>query len=281
MKSPFLFCFTVFAQSPNENICVTLWGRQSEWLDSLRKSEGSVWELQYLTAKHDSLSGSIVLHTTSKSTKKKLDANNKLAKPLLSLFHDVLNDIKSFKTIKELLDAKFSGTADVHGHIDSISFRSEDEVLEVNYHDVEALKDRCQRLTYVGCASCSRGLKQDRNKIYEQCEHYVHHKPGYNYAVKRHFRTIHLRVKDKDRIIEVIVRPESTRKLFKGIEANDLFLEGKFDQTSPKVLHFISLVKEIFSCDKLCKFILSCHTILDENSFVVSQTFELLDFKQG
>ncbi|KAK3731476.1 hypothetical protein QZH41_013657 [Actinostola sp. cb2023] len=271
----------VFAQSPEDEVCVTLWGRQSEWLDSLRKAQGTVWELQYLTAKHDSTSGTMVLHTSPKSTKKKLNNDHELAKPLLSLLSDIPVDIKTFRTIKELLEAKFTGNVEVNGRIHSMTFRSvENEALEVeSCHDIEALEGWCHRLTYIGCATCSRALIQDKNKIYGQCTYCVFHKPGYNYALVRYFRNVTIRVKDADGVIEIIANHKSACKLFNGIEAKH-FDQSTNNQISPKVREFIETVRGLFSCDKLCGFILSCHTIRDENSFVMCRTFNLLDCVQ-
>lgn len=248
-------------------------------MENLCKAEGSVFQLQYLAAKHDTLSGNMVLHTTSKSTKNKLDSENELAKPLLSLLNNVPMDIKTFGAITELLEAKFTGSAEISGDIHSFSFRFENEALEVKSHDAEALGEWCHRLTYVGCASCSRALKQDENKIYGQCSHCVYRKPGYNYAVKHYFRNLIINVKDKDSVIEVEVNQKSACKLFEGVDPEYFCLGQTSNVSSPKVREFITVVKELLSCNTPKRFIMSCKTVVDDNSFVISRSFELLNFK--
>jgi hypothetical protein len=149
-----------------------------------------------------------------------------------------------------------------------------DEVLKVqNSEDVEVVRDWCHHLTYVGCSSCFRPLAQDKNEIYGQCSHCVYHKPGYNYKVARYYRTFTLSFKDSEGNIEVNVKHSAACKLFKGIQAKHL-IQSK---NSCKVNEFVERVKELVSCREECRFIFSCHTILDENSFVVSRSFTLLD----
>lgn len=252
---------------------MTLWGRQSDWLDSLRKSEGSVFELRYLAAKHDSVTGVIVLHTTSKSTKNKLDADNEISKQLLSSFKDIPVEIVTFNTIKELFQAKFNGSAEITGKIHSFLLRYKNEALEVDSHNVEALEGWCNRLTYVGCASCSRALKQDKNGIYGQCASCVYRKLGHNYAVKRYFRNVTVRAKDRYNIIDVSVSHKAVCKLFQGMNPDDFCRRAVSGA-------FVDLVKELLSEKKLCTFVIICKTVVDENSFVVSRNFALIDFKK-
>lgn len=277
-RTHFFFSFVVFAESPDKEIIVTLWGRQAEWLIDLRTAVGTVWELQYLTAKHDASSGTIVLHTTPKSTKTKLTEENLEAKRLLSILGDIPSEVKTFKSIKDLLDAKFSGSAEISGFISAIVFYSDTNgTLNIkSTQDVEILNDCFPHLTYIGCALCFRPLTQDKNQIYGQCSHCVDHKPDYNYRVARFYRNFTVRMKDSGGDIEVDVKHGSACKLFKGIEANQLV---KLHQKSCKIDEFLERVKELVSNREKCRMILSCHTVLDENSFVISRNFTFMDIR--
>ncbi|XP_031561539.1 shieldin complex subunit 2-like [Actinia tenebrosa] len=271
----------IFAESPDEEIIVSLWGRQAEWLNDLRTAEGTVWELQYLTAKHDASSESMVLHTTPKSTKSKLTEENLEAKRLLSIFGDFFfSEVKTFKSIKELLEAKFSGSAEISGFISTIVFYSDtNEALNIKSpQDAEALNEWLPRLTFIGCALCFRTLTKDKNQIYGQCKHCVHHKPDYTYRIERFYRNCTVRIKDSGVDIEVDVKHDSACKLFKGIEAKQL-VKTKQHPNPCTFNNFAERVKELVSMREKCRFILSCHTVLDENSFVVSRTFTLMDIK--
>lgn len=220
----------------------------------------------------------MVLHTTPKSTKTKLTEENPEAKRLLSIFGNIPSEVKAFKSIKHLLGAKFSGSAEISGFISGIIFYSDtNETLNIkSAQDVEILKDSFPHLTYIGCAMCFRQLTQDKNQIYGQCTHCVYHNPDYSYKLGRFYRNFTLKMKDSEGDIVIEVKHSSACKLFKGIEPNQLV---KQQQKNCKIDEFLRRVRELVSSKEKCRMILSSRTVLDENSFVVSRTFTFMDIR--
>ena len=245
----------------------------------LQESIGWVWELRYLMAKSNTSSGTMYLHTTPKTTKQRLEKHHSSASQILSHFEEGTHKkAKKFPSMKELLGAKYNGLAEVSASIYSFSFSSGPPELVITLSDWDNnLKEHTQFIescVYLGCSVCARRLNQDENGVYCQCVHCVANTVNYTYSCNYYYKPFEICLHDNTGMITVQITPGAADKLLCPIPAK-VFSHKKGVPCSEKCVgDFIALVKRLLSSGQQA-FLLMCHTVLDENSFVEQRTFSL------
>ena len=88
-------------------------------MNQLQEALGRVWEFQYLTAKYNSETGCVSLHSTPRSTKTKLSLEDKNASVLMSRFDESAKQRRKFANLCHLLESKYTGLAEVEAEVTS------------------------------------------------------------------------------------------------------------------------------------------------------------------
>ena len=271
-------CFPVLTECPSDKIELFLWGRQAAWLNQLQEGLGQVWEFQFLTAKYNSDNGCMSLHSTPRSTKSKLRPKDKNAQCIMSRFHGGDKEAKKFANIRDLLESKYAGLAEVKARISSVHFNCQDEVITVDQNGSarDQLKENLHKLVYIGCGSCMRVLPQDQNGIYGQCSHCVVTNSHYKYTIAHYYKPLTVCLCDSHVSVEVEAFTSVTSRLFGDFPAKTLL--QRTANTSLRDQSYVdSFVEHVGALVKgtVCKAVVACCIEFDENSFIENRTFTL------
>ena len=256
-----------------------LWGRQAAWMNQVQEGLGRVWAFQYLTARYNQETGCVSLHSTPRSTKTKLSPDDKNASLIMSRFDESVKETRKFANLFDLLESKYTGFAEVEAEITSLQFKCESDdafILHQTGSATDVLKEKIDKLVYLGCGSCSRALVQDQNGVLGQCSHCVVSNPPYKYTINYYYKPLTISLADSHVSLQMEAFSRVISRLFQDFPAktlaqrtiNVLPRDEKFVDSFVK--HVASLVKGV-----KCKVLVACHVTLDENSFVENRTFTL------
>lgn len=274
----------VLAERPGDMIKLSLWGRQSQWMNQLQEGLGSVWEFQYLAVKYNADAGCVSLHTTPRSTKTKLITDeDRTAKLIGAQSHESANDRRKFSSVRDLLQSKYTGLAEIKADIASLQFHcGQDEIIVIDQttRSYNQLKYKIGKLVYIGCGSCSRALDQDHNGVYGQCVHCVTANPDYQYTVDYYYKPVRLLVRDACAALTIEAFSRVVSCLFKDYPAKSS-MRKQVDASSHDdsfVESFIAFLNSLVNGVKH-KMLIACHVDVDENSFVKNRSFTLLEIE--
>lgn len=222
-------------------------------------------------------SGALYLHTTPRTTRQKLAKHEQHAAEILGCFENSPSrKIQQFHSIRNLLEAKYTGLAKIIASIHSFVLHSKDIELvittsdwEENFKKLELLSNNCV-LLYLGCSACTRKLKQDSNGIYGQCMYCVNQTVNYTYSSSYYYMPFHICLRDNTGMIMVHVSPLAACKLLEQVPAK--VFSHKKGETFIK--DFGILLKDLLFREPQ-EYVFECCAILDENSFVEQRTFNL------
>lgn len=277
ITSRYPFCLTVLAERPCDTIELVLWGRQTVWTNQLQEGLGQVWEFQFLAAKYSSESGCVTLHSTPRSTKSKLSPEDKNALSITSRFDGGSEQATKFANLRDLLEAKYSGLAEVEARISSLQFYCQDEVIVFNKtgSTSDRLKENLDKLVYIGCGSCSRVLEQDQNGIYGQCPYCVVTNPQYKYSIGHFYKPLTLSLSDDHVSVEVDAFNSVISRLFPDFPARMLLQRTRAARDQGYGNSFVDSVNALVTKGRQCKTLVACRVVLDENSFIENRSFTL------
>lgn len=257
------------------------------WMNQLQEGLGRVWEFQFLTAKYRNDSGCMTLHSTPRSTKSKLSTEDKNALSIMSRFDEGSEQARKFANLRDLLEAKYSGLAEVEARISSVQFHCQDEVITLDQTGStrDQLKENLEKLVYIGCGSCSRVLVQDQNGIYGQCSHCVVTNPQYKYSLGHYYKPLTICFSDAYVSIEVEAFNSVISRLFLDFPAKALLqITARASSRDQGYLDsFVERVDALVTKGSQCKALFACRVALDENSFIENRSFTLrqIDVSEG
>lgn len=255
-----------------------LWGRQAAWMNQLQEGLGRVWEFQYLTANYNADTGCVSLHSTPRSTKTKLSLEDKHACSVMSRFDEGDKQARKFPSLRDLLESKYTGLAELEAGITSLHFHREDEVIIVDQTGsaTNQLKANIDKLVYIGCGSCSRALIQDQNGVYGQCAHCVTTDRHYEYTMSYYYKPLTIFFGDSHLSLQVEAFSRVISRLFSDFPAKALVQRtaSALSRDESFVDSFVKFVEAVVKGVKRKVFV-ACHVILDENSFIENRTFTL------
>jgi len=257
-------------------------------MNQLLEGLGQVWEFQFLTAKYSSDSECVTLHSTPRSTKSKLSPEDKNALSIMSRFDEGSEPAIKFANLRDLLESKYSGLAEVEARISSVQFHCQDEVilLDQTRATIDRLKENLEKLVYVGCGSCSRVLVQDQNGVYGQCLYCVVANPQYKYSIGHYYKPLTITLSDSCVSVEVEAFNSAISRLFPDFPAKTLLQRSRAHASSRDqsyVDSFVDGVDALVSKGTQCKALVACRVALDENSFIENRSFTLrqIDVLEG
>ena len=260
-------------EETSEEVPISLWGSQADWQYELKSKIGQIWCFKFLRVQCNTVYGQLCLHTTPRSTKK-LDHEETILFGCATGLESYEKESLVFPSISELLKAKLNGKATITAGVTKITCT---ENLN-SERKIEKTSDSCtmhqffRELVYLGCKLCLRALKQDQNGIYVHCAHCRQHNPYFMYAVKYYFRPCLMYFSDKSALIIVKSSHMATSKFFKDMRPQDVLEDDNSE--------LLERMKDVFdTANKNVKVVLDCDTVLDENGFVKSQNFELVDIE--
>ncbi|PFX29101.1 Protein FAM35A [Stylophora pistillata] len=271
---------TVLSDRPSEEVELFLWGRQAAWENQLREGLGQVWEFQFLTAKFNSDSGCMTLHSTPRSTKYKLNPKDKNSQCFMSRFNGGGKETTKFVNIRDLLESKYTGLAEFNAKISSVRFNCANEVIVVSHGQIESantkLRDKLAKIVYIGCGSCSRVLPQDQNSVYGQCSHCIVTDANYEYTIDHYYKPLIICLSDSHLSVEVEAFNDVTTGLFRDFPAKTLWQRtaNASSRDSSYSDGFLECVGALVK-GEIYKSIVACRIELDENSFVENRYFTL------
>lgn len=248
-------------------------------MNQLQEGLGQVWEFQFLTAKYSSDSGCVTLHSTPRSAKSKLSSEDKNGLSIMSRFDEGSEQARKFANLRDLLEAKYSGLAEVEARISSVQFHCQDEVivLDQTRSTRDRLKENLEKLVYIGCSSCARVLVQDENGVYGQCLYCVVANPQYKYSIGHYYKPLSVTLSDSRVSVEVEAFNCAISRLFPDFPAKTLLQRtvhaASRDQSYAD--SFVDGVDALVSKGTQCKALVACRVALDENSFVENRSFTL------
>ena len=257
------------------------------WINQLQEGLGQVWEFQFLTAKYNSDSGCVTLHSTPRSTKSKLSPGDKNALSITSRFDETSEQARKFANLRDLLEAKYSGLAEVEARISSVIFHCQDEVIVLDQTGStrDRLKENLAKLVYIGCGSCLRVLEQDKNGIYGQCSYCVVTNPQYKYSIGHYYKPLTLSLGDAHVSVEVEAFNSVISRLFPDFPAKTLLKRtaNAASRDQSYVDSFVDSVNALVTKGIRCNALVACRVALDENSFIENRSFTLrqIDVSEG
>lgn len=256
-------------------------------MNQLQEGLGWVWEFQFLAAKYSSDGGHVTLNSTPRSTKSKLPPEDKNVLSIMSRFDKGSEQARKFTNLRDLLELKYSGLAEVEARISSVQFHCQDEVIVLD--QMGSLKDRLKenlvKLVYIGCGSCSRILEQDQNGVYGQCSYCVVANPQYKYSIGHYYKPLTISLSDSYVSVEVDAFNSAISHLFLDFPAKTLLQRtahaGSRDQSY--VDSFVDSIDALITKGTQCKANIACRVALDENSFIENRSFTLrqIDVSEG
>ena len=192
---------------------------------------------------------------------------------------------RKFTTLFDLLESQYKGLAEVEAEITSLQFHYDlDEALTVNQAApvTDQLKEKIDKLVYVGCGSCSRALVQDQNGVYGQCSHCVVTNPHYKYTIDYYFKPLTISLSNSRVSLQVEAFGRIISRLFQDFPAKTLAQKtanALSRDPDSFVDRFVQYTNNLVKGVKR-KVLVSCHVTLDENSFIENRTFTLqeIDF---
>ena len=248
-------------------------------MNQLQEGLGQVWEFQFLTAKYSGDSGCVSLHSTPRSTKSKLSPEDENVRAITSRFNQITEAARKFASLRDLLEAKYSGLAEVEAKISSVQFHCQDDVIifDQTGSTRDELKANLEKLVYIGCGSCSRVLIQDQNGIYGQCSHCVVTNSHYKYTIAHYYKPLTICFSDRHVSVEVEALDSVISRLFRDFPAKTLL--QRTASTSSRDQNymdtFVERVKALVTKGFQCKALIACCIALDENSFIENRSFTL------
>ena len=248
-------------------------------MNQLQEGLGKVWEFQYLTAKYNNDSGCVSLHSTPRTTKLKLSLEDKHACSITSRFDESAEEARKFVNLRDLLEAKYSGLAEVDAKICSVQFHCEDEIIILDQSGSarDQLKENLDKLVYIGCGSCSRVLLQDQNGVYGQCSYCVGTNSHYKYTIGHYYKPLTFCLSDCHVFVEVEAYNSVISRLFGDFPAKTL-LQRTANRSSRDQSYedsFVERVEALVTKEFQCKALIACRIALDENSFIEDRSFTL------
>ena len=272
------FSRTVLVERPGDQIQLFLWGKQAAWMNQLHEGLGRVWEFQYLTARYNTDTGCASLHSTPRSTKTKLPLEDKNACSIMSRFDEGAKQARKFVNLRDFLEAKYTGLAELEARIISLQFNCENQVIIIDQTEsaTDQLKEKIDKLVYIGCGSCSRALLQDENGVYCQCSHCVATNPNYQYTISYHYKPLTMLLGDSHVSLQVEAFSRVISRLFHDFSAKTLAQRTTNGLSHDKgfIDSFLRYTEAIVKGGKH-KVLVACHVNLDENSFIENRTFTL------
>ena len=248
-------------------------------MNQLQEGLGRVWTFEYLTARYNQDAGCVSLHSTPRSTKTKLPPEDTNASLIMSRFDENVKKTRKFANLFDLLESKYAGLAEVKAEITSLQFQCESDdaiILHKTGSATDLLKEKIDKLVYVGCGSCSRALDQDQNGVFGHCSHCVVTNPLYKYTINYYYKPLRISLADSSASLQVEAFSRGVSRLFQDFPAKTL--TQRTINALPRDENFVdSFVKHVGTLvkDVKCKALLACHVTLDENSFVENRTFTL------
>lgn len=196
----------------------------------------------------------------------------------MSRFNRGVTEITKFANIRDLLESKYTGLAEFEAKISSVRFNSANEVIVVDKTESAStkLRNKLDKIVYIGCGSCSRVLPQDQNSVYGQCSHCVVTDPNYEYTVGHYYKPLTFCLSDGHMSVEVDAFNSVTTGLFGDFPAKTLW-----QRTANASLRDNSYLDGFLECvgallkGNIYKSIVACRIELDENSFVENRYFTL------
>ena len=273
----FYVYFTVAVdQETSEEVPICLWGSQADWQYELKSKIGQTWNFTFLRVECNSVHGQLSLHTTPQSTKKLRNEETSIFGRAARL-GPPKKDSSTFSSISELLKANLNGKATISAGVTNITYT---EALNSRHSqrsidktsDMATIHEFFRGLVYLGCKLCFRALKQDHNGIYTHCSYCIQHNASYLYGVMYYFGPCFVCLSDKSASIIAKSCHESTSKFLKDVRPQDVSEEVNCEL-------FERLKRAYDTVNKNVKVVLNCETVLDENGFVKSKNFELLDLQ--
>ena len=272
------FSRPVLLERPGEQIQLFLWGKQAAWINQLQEGLERVWEFQCLTAKYNTDTGCASLHSTPRSTKAKLPLEDNNARSIMSRFDEGAKQARKFANLRDFLEAKYTGLAELEAGIISLQFNCENEVIIMDQTEsaTDQLKEKIDKLVYIGCGSCLRALVQDENGVYCQCSHCVATNPNYQYTISYHCKPLTMLLGDSHVSLQVKAFSRVISRLFHDFPAKTLAQRTAYGLSRDKsfVDSFVRYTEALVKGDKR-KVLVACHVTLDENSFIENRTFTL------
>ena len=277
ISSTFLTCSNYFSvaidQETLEEVPICLWGSQADWQYELKSKIGQSWCFKFLRVQCNTVHGQLCLHTTPRSTKKLENEETTLFGHAASS-KSYEKQSSAFSNISQLLEANLNGKATIVVGITKITcaetLNSEKNIDKTS--DLGTVHQFFHELVYLGCKLCLRALKQDKNGIYVHCAHCRQHNSSYMYVVMYCFKPCLVYLSDKS--VSIIVKSchRATSKLLKDVRPQDVLEDDK------SVL--LERIHDVFNtANRNVKVVLNCDTVLDENGFVKTQSFELIDIE--
>ena len=248
-------------------------------MNQLQEGLGQVWEFQFFTAKCSDESGCVSLHSNPRSRKSKLSSEDKNARAIMSRFHEGTEEAKRFSSLRDLLEAKYSGLAEVEAKISSVQFRCQDEIIIFDQTGSrrDELKSKLEKLVYIGCGSCSRVLTQDQNGVYGQCTHCIVRNLHYKYTLGYYYKPLVVCLSDSHVTVEVEAYNSVIARLF-GVSPAKMLLQRATDTSTHDHSYmdsFVESVEALFTKGGQYKALIACRIALDENSFIENRSFTL------
>ncbi|XP_028585086.2 shieldin complex subunit 2 [Podarcis muralis] len=265
-------------QMKDQHYVLVLWGALSAHCPQLQRKRDHIWEFKYLFVKHSPISGELELHTTPWTSLECLFDDDRRAIEFKEKFQKDVRSLMGTTTLAALLEEKCSGMIQVKACISELKFAvasSPHGQLVFDYKtSLQQIFASLTQITYAGCAKCGLELQIDDNKIYKQC---VSCLPSNK--VKIFYRPALMTVEDGKCDVSVQVASELMEKMFLNIPAEWLnkaiapSLETTYGMIVADLCH--SLLT-----DTQASYILEIrsHFVLDENSYPLEKTFNLLDF---
>ena len=248
-------------------------------MNQLQEGLGRVWEFQFLTAKYSSDCGHVTLHSTPRSTKSKLPPEDKNAVAILSRFDEGSEQARKFANLRDLLESKYSGLAEVEARISSVQFHCQDEVIVLDQmaSTKDQLKENLEKLVYIGCSSCSRVLQQDQNGVYGQCSYCIVANPQYKYSIGHYYKPLTISLSDSYVSVEVDAFSSAISHLFLDFPAKTLLQKTAYAGSRDQIYvdSFVDSVDALITKGTQCKALVACRVALDENSFIENRSFTL------
>ena len=253
----------------SEEVPICLWGSQADWRYDLKANIGQEWDFRFLYVECKGIHGDFILNTMPRSTKSPPQPS--------SVFHAPTQhkEPPTFSCISGLLKANYNGKVYVFVNIINISIdealADRDPVLSINKTTgLETIVRFFHQLVYLGCKSCLRALRQDNNCIYTHCSDCLKNPYSYTFGVMYCYKQCTINFSDLLASIFATSFHKATACLMKGFDPQDV-LEGT---CSNKLFESFC---NIFSAACKPRVCLNCETKLDENGFVVKQSFEFID----
>uniref|UniRef100_A0ACB8F868 Uncharacterized protein n=1 Tax=Sphaerodactylus townsendi TaxID=933632 RepID=A0ACB8F868_9SAUR len=160
-------------QVKDQHYALVLWGTAASYGPQLRGKKDHIWQLKYLFARHNPVSGVLELHTTPWSSFECLFDDDKRAIEFKEKFDKSIKSLVRMTSLPACLEEKRSGIIQVRAHISELKFAiASSPCGQLVFNACTSLQHifgSLSQITYAGCAKCGLELQVDDNLIYQQC----------------------------------------------------------------------------------------------------------------